>query len=300
MVLSLPPFAAVPPEDYSELLGGLLAGTFIETTEEGKLLLGLEGENLVNHYSFYSVFPGDEEFRVTSNGREIGKINFAPPEGAGLYLGGRSWKVETISHRSGEITVSPGADAGARIWRGGGASTHTRIVRRMREVLSETTSYAYLTPAAAERLTEARRLAGDSGFVGNEFAGGASAEKTFVPLDAPPKGGSQCFLLPWLGTRGMRTLTVFLRKKETRDALLISDLEEENPYTLKITSGQEIEDFKTELKTLMQTLSSLEGAADPRRIPLADKYDYLLPQRLLEKQYAANMLDREELALLEL
>jgi ATP-dependent Lhr-like helicase len=289
-VLSLPPFGGILPEDYSELLDSLLSGGFIETTEEGTLLPGLEGESLVNHYSFYSVFPGEEEFRVTYNGREIGKINFTPPEGSGIYLGGRSWKVLSIGYRNGEITVSPGTDAGARIWRGGPGSTHTRVVRRMRTVLAETTSYPYLTPAAARRLDEARRLSGENGF----------AENAFAPAGVSGKGDAQFFFLPWLGTRGMRTLTVFLRKRENRESLCVTGLEEENPYALKFTTGMELESFKAELKTMIQNLQSVEGLADPRRIPLADKYDYLLPQRLLEKQYAANMLDREELLLLDL
>jgi ATP-dependent Lhr-like helicase len=284
-VLSLPPFAKIPPEDYSELLAGLLSGDIIETTEEGKLLPGLEGENLVNHYSFYSVFPGDEEFRVTSNGREIGKINFAPPEGGGIFLGGRTWKVLSVSYRKGEITVSPGTDAGAKIWRGGPGSTHTRVVRRMRRVLEEPAAYPYLTPAAAQRLDEARRLSAENGFT----------ETAFIPAGVSGKGEPRYFFLPWLGTRGMRTLTVLLRKKENRERLGITFLEEENPYALKFAAALETEQFKTELKILIQNLYSLEGLADPRRIPLADKYDYLLPQRLLEKQYAANMLDKAEL-----
>jgi ATP-dependent Lhr-like helicase len=284
-VLSLPPFAGIPPEDYSELLGGLLSGGIIETTEEGTLLPGLEGESLVNHYSFYSVFPGDEEFRVTSGGREIGKINFAPPEGGGIYLGGRSWKVVSVSFRNGEITVSPGTDAGAKIWRGGPGSTHTRVVRRIRGILAETADFSYLTPAAARRLGEARQLSVENGFT----------ENTFAPAGVCEKGAARFFFLPWLGTRGMRTLTALLRKKENRETLGITFIEEENPYALKFTTALEIGNFKTELKIMIQNLHSAGGLADPRRIPFADKYDYLLPQRLLEKQYAANMLDREEL-----
>jgi hypothetical protein len=33
---------------------GLMSGGLIEKTGEGKIILGLEGERIVNHYSFYS------------------------------------------------------------------------------------------------------------------------------------------------------------------------------------------------------------------------------------------------------
>ncbi|MDR1210787.1 MAG: DEAD/DEAH box helicase, partial [Spirochaetaceae bacterium] len=104
-VLTLPPFARIPQEDYRELLLRLISLEYIQKTEEGKLLLGLEGEFLVNHYSFYAVFPDEAEYRVLRDGQELGTVNFLPPEGGALALAGRYWQVRGFDAAHREIYV---------------------------------------------------------------------------------------------------------------------------------------------------------------------------------------------------
>jgi ATP-dependent helicase Lhr and Lhr-like helicase len=43
----------------------------IEQTSDGLLLLGPNGEKLVEHYSFYAVFQTPEEYRLISGGKEL-------------------------------------------------------------------------------------------------------------------------------------------------------------------------------------------------------------------------------------
>ncbi|MDR2663874.1 MAG: DEAD/DEAH box helicase, partial [Treponema sp.] len=77
-VLALPPFEQIGSGDFRLLAGWLRNCGMIQKTPEGRLILGLEGEGIVNRHSFYSVFPGEETFRVILEGREIGTVNFAP------------------------------------------------------------------------------------------------------------------------------------------------------------------------------------------------------------------------------
>ena len=46
----------------------------VEQAPDGTLLLGPQGERLVEHYSFYAVFQSTEEFRVVAGGRQIGSL----------------------------------------------------------------------------------------------------------------------------------------------------------------------------------------------------------------------------------
>ena len=283
-VLQLPVFRKINPEDYLRLLRSLLEENYIEKTGEGKIILGLAGERIVNHYSFYSVFPDEEEFRVSFGGRELGKVNFIPPEGAILLLGGKSWQVDTLDLRGRLIAVSPGTGEGGRIWRGGSSSLHTRIVRRMRRVLEESTIYPYLTGSAEKRLREARDLARAAGFL----------QGIFIPIKSG-EAENIFLLVPWLGSRGMRSLSLVLQKKEYREILKIQRHETEDHYGFRIVTKLGMEDFRTEIGQLISGLDDPESLIDSGRIPYTDKYDYLLPPELLVKQYCANMLNLAEL-----
>ena len=280
-ILSLPPFAKIPAKDYRELLLCLKLGDYIQRTEEGKYILGLEGERIANHFSFYSVFPDEDEFRVLFMGRELGKINFIPPEGSGIVLAGKNWKVTDLGLRNREIRVIPGTESGARVWRGGSSSLHAKVVQRMKQVLSEKTDYLYLTEAAASRLNEGRIFAEEN--IGNSlFLKNESGENVF-------------YFLPWLGSRGMRTLSLLMQNRTNREVLKISQINQENQFVFRICSEYPQDDFSAELKSIIKNLKNPESLPDKNRIPLTDKYDYLLPQHFLIKQYAANMLDAGEL-----
>jgi ATP-dependent Lhr-like helicase len=94
----------------------------IEQAKDGLLLLGPMGETLVSHYSFYAVFQTPEEYRLISDGRELGTLpvdNMVAP-GMMLIFSGRRWLVQEVDDRAKVILVTPqgrhptdfGGDAG--------------------------------------------------------------------------------------------------------------------------------------------------------------------------------------------
>ncbi|MDR2185565.1 MAG: DEAD/DEAH box helicase [Treponema sp.] len=278
-VLALPPFTRIAADDFKELIRHLTAGGYIQITGEGSLLLGLEGEGIVNNFGFYGVFPGEETYRVMAGERELGTVHFLPAGGSSLVLAGRYWQVETVDFLRREIYVVPGKAGTERIWRGGGADMHRRIAERMKRVLTEDEDYPYLSKQARRRLTEARSYAARRG----------DLDAGCIP------GEDGILLLPWLGSRGMRTLTALLQNREYRKALGIFSCCREQELIFHIRSELDLPGFKGTLRKLILGLDSPESLLEPGKIPLTDKYDYLLPQGLLLKQYAANMLDLDEL-----
>jgi ATP-dependent Lhr-like helicase len=285
-VLTLPPFALVPAEDYRELLLRLISLDYIQKTEEGKLLLGLEGECLVNHYSFYAIFPDETEYRVLRDGQELGTVNFLPPEGGALALAGRYWQVRGFDAAHREIYVKSAAEGGKNVWRGSGAEIHTKIVRRMRRVLAEDTAYPYLSKRARERLLAARAHARLWGICGDPFIS-VGADKT-----------PAFFFIPWLGTRGLRTFQAIFQNENYRNNLGMAWYYRKNDYALALGLKIPLPSFRKALAGLLDELSFGDtppsDLTDPARIPMTDKYDYLMPPRLLAKQYAAHMLDPAE------
>jgi ATP-dependent Lhr-like helicase len=286
-VLSLPPFSGISREDYRDLLRGLIEKDYIEETGEKTLIIGLAGEPVLSHYSFYAIFPEESEFRVTHGGKELGTVHFLTPEGSALALAGRYWRVEGFDPRNREIYVNPAEEGGNNVWRGNGAELHPRIAARMRQVLAGDALYPYLSPQARTRLTDARLYARNRGLPGEVLL------KT---------GTDGFFLIPWLGSRGMRTLLVILENREIKKRLGLRRLCRENEYLCRINSDLPAPAFRETLGDILAELDAPEKGPQellppPDKIPLIDKYDYLLPPRLLLKQYALNMLDMGEIRL---
>jgi ATP-dependent Lhr-like helicase len=284
--LSLAPFLGVSLDDYRALLGSLEAHDYIEKTAEGGLILGLEGEYAVNHYSFYPVFPGEAEYKVIHGGRELGTVNFLPQPESRLALGGKYWQVESFDQKRGEIYVIPAPDGGERVWRGSGAEIHTRIVRTMKQILLEEKDYPFLSGTARLRLAAARHYGRENGLVRE----GPLTREALLPDD---QGGF--YLIPWTGSRALRTLLTVLQYREYQKPLGLTSVFRVNEYALNIKTSLPPEAFWNTLLELAAEEREPRSLLEGTKIPLADKYDYLLPPELLVKQYGANMLDPGEL-----
>jgi ATP-dependent Lhr-like helicase len=287
-MLSLPPFntkcsaaCGLGGEDFSILLTYLERCGIIQKTEEGNLLLGLEGERIVNRHSFYPIFPGDDEYRVLEEGREIGRVNFVPSPGSVIAVGGISRLVKSIDGLRREIWVSEtAAEGGGKLWRGVRGSIHSRVSGGVKNILAGERVPPYLSPQARTVLERGRRKARALDLLA----------KPLLPLE----GGF--LIVPWLGSAGLRTLETLLKKPAVRKNLRISFLGWESDFSLLAETNVPGAEFAAGLaEACRKTLQAEPGAENPSLIPdpipYTDKYDHLLPPALLEKQYAANMLD---------
>lgn len=280
-ILSLPPFAHVSKEDYKTLLLGMLQNDFIEKTETGGLIVGLAGERLTGSFKFYAVFKDSEDYTVRCGSDEIGTITTPPPVGDRFALAGRVWEVEELDLPSKIIYVKSVSGKMEISWPGDYGEIHTRILQRMRRVLSEEAVYPYLKPNAAERLRVARETAKKTGMLSSSL----------VHL-----GGYTWCLFPWLGTRSFRTLRKLIGKY--RSELGISAIDYEGCYyiTFRMERGNGY-DLLTSLAYHAREegidLNELSGAGET---PVFDKYDDFVPASLLRKAYAADKLRRDELA----
>jgi ATP-dependent Lhr-like helicase len=130
----------------------------IEQTEGGLLLLGQTGERLVEHYSFYAVFKTPEEYRLVSNGRDLGTLpidNILSP-GMMLIFSGRRWLVQEIHDREKVILVKPAKAGVPPVFGGDPGEIHDKVIARMFDVLESDTKPLYMDDKALEMLEEAR------------------------------------------------------------------------------------------------------------------------------------------------
>jgi ATP-dependent Lhr-like helicase len=281
-ILALPPFVHVSKEDYRTLLVDMVNRDFLELTEEKGLIVGLAGEKLLRSFQFYAVFKDSEDFTVRATGEngtaeEIGTITTPPPVGDRFALGGRVWEVDELDIQRKLLYVHPIAGKMEVSWPGEAGEIHTKILRRMREVLREDTVYPYLKENAAHRLAVARHLARNTEI----------CERSLIHL-----GGSSWCLFPWLGTRGFRTLRRILTANARE--LGVSGIEYDGCCYLKFHLEGDGRRFVKQLSGIAQRGVQAQTLVFPSEMPVFDKFDALLPPALLRSAYAVDRLAPEE------
>jgi len=274
-VLTLYPFRHVTQDQYRDLLRHLLEIDHLEQTETGGLIVGLGAEKLVNDYRFYATFEDAEAFQVRDNSREIGTIQGAPPPGERFMLAGHTWEVLEVTQDKRIIFVKRVKGAAPVLWSGSGGMLHDRVLQRIRLILQEDKDYGYLQPRAQQRLTEARQLARRSNLT----------ERSILDL-----GGDRFMIVPWQGTRIVRTLVMMLEHTGTKV------LNDNTPFYFEISKPLSTpNDVQHDFKALASAVpAAQEIARDLAKEGLIqNKYDRLVPEPLLREAIAVDVLDVE-------
>ncbi len=276
-VLTLKSFHRITQEDYKVLLRHLIETGHIQRTEEGGLIVGLAGERQVNSFKFYAVFQESEEYTVRCGSQELGTLVMPPPTGEKIAIAGHVWVVEEVDHKrklvycelvKGKVPAYFGMCPG---------DINTKVLQRMKQVLSEERSYPYLMKNAAVRLLHARNTALHS-FLTRE---------PLIHL-----GGQMWCLLPWLGSYAFLAMERFLKIK-CANRLGLTGLDSCRPYYMQFTMKASKEEFYKVLhEEINKNFDALELVYE-REVPVFEKYDEFLPAELVRKGFAYGILDLE-------
>ena len=278
-VLSLSPFSRVDADDFKVLLHHLLETDHIERTETGGLIVGLAGERVTNNFRFYGVFVESEEYTVRSESQELGTVVSPPPVGEKLAIAGAVWTVEEIDHKRRLVYVTQVKGKVPAYFGECPGDINTRILERMREVLTEQRSYPYLRGNAAARLLHARFVAREAGV-----------------LDAPlvNLGGDTWVLFPWLGTYAFIALERVMKLRLPAE-LGIKGMDVCRPFYIQFRMKASGEVFLSALAdAVAQEFDPIE-LVYPDEVPVFDKYDEYLPPELVRKGFAEGVLDLDGL-----
>lgn len=276
-VLTLNYFHRISQEDYKLLLKHLVEKDHIQRTENGGLIVGLTGERIVNSFKFYAVFQENEEFTVRCGSHELGTIVKPPPPGDKIALAGRVWIVEEVDTKrhlvycdqvKGKVPAFFGLCPG---------DIHTKILERMKQVLTEDKSYPYLLKNAAARLEQARHISKNS-------------DLTNRPLIC--LGGDMWCFFPWVGTYSFFAAERILKLK-CANRLGIRGLDSYRPYFIRFTMESTPEEFFRVLKEEANALSDPMELVYPNEVPVFEKYDQYVPDQLVKKGFAYGILDIE-------
>lgn len=271
------PFQNVSVENFKILLVHMGKTELITQLGSGELVLGLLGEKLTNHYSFYAVFKTPEEFRIICGTKSLGAlpVDSLVLEGQHIVFGGKRWKVNDIDSEKRVIYVEHAKGGKPPKFGGTGLNIHDVVRQEMFQILKDgdyrisvgDLKVDFADSAARELFNESVRYFED-------------AQLSREPL---LQVGNITYIFPWLGDKVVNTIV----------ALLIQHGFEAGAYTGVI----EVE--KASLESVRSTLLKLASTELPTETELAqqvlekriDKFDEFLPESILSVGYGAKAFD---------
>lgn len=245
-------FKQIERSEIDEILKHLIEIDFLEKLQH-EVIIGVEGEKVVNSRDFYSVFKTEENFKVVSAGNTIGEIPFSPQiiEDENILLSAKIWKIKFVDHKAKKIEVIPTKDGKKPMFFGGGATIHQRIREKMFEVLYSNTDYDFLDQPSCDETEILRK----------DFS---VFNITDLQSDRPLLTAEKHLqLFTFTGTRINRTIQLLLNTAGIKNTLddSSSSFDIEVPKQELISKWSYLSflltDFDTHISTLLQTNPAL-------------------------------------------
>lgn len=144
--------------EINEIVNHLIQIDYLEKLQN-EVIIGVEGEKIVNSRDFYSVFKTEENFKVVSAGNTIGEVPFSPQivVDANILLAAKIWKIKFIDFKSKKIEVIPAKDGKKPTFYGSGAIIHPQIRVKMFEVLCDKNDYEFLDQPSCDEIETMRK-----------------------------------------------------------------------------------------------------------------------------------------------
>ncbi|WP_289661669.1 DEAD/DEAH box helicase [Flavobacterium panacagri] len=150
-------FNDIESKDIEEILNHLIAIDLFEKLRD-EVIIGIEGEKIVNNRDFYSAFTVEDNFKVVNAGIKIGEIPLTPQirEDENILLAAKIWKIIFVDFKAKKIEVKPANDGKKPLFFGGSGMVHPRIRNKMFEILYQDQKITELNEEALDELDEMR------------------------------------------------------------------------------------------------------------------------------------------------
>jgi ATP-dependent helicase Lhr and Lhr-like helicase len=262
------PFQSVDQAMFMKLLRCLGQQELIQQSEDGSLLIGVKGDRIVNHYSFYSAFATPQEYRILHEGKSLGTLplNIPLTQDALFIFAGKRWQALTVDDFKRVVEVAPAGTGKLPKFSGGSGQVHDRIRQEMYRVYSSDTVPSFLDAAGQRLLSEARANFAESGL-----------DRTSVLEE-----GKHTLLFCWQGDIVINTIMVQLQArglKVCREDLALS-VRKIARDELVMHLGELLDDGPADAVELAATVSN----------KLNEKHDLFLSEELRCLDYAASYL----------
>ena len=271
------PFQQVTVDHFKQLLTQMGKDELLTQLSSGELVLGLQGERLVSHYTFYAVFKTPEEFRVVASGKTLGTlpIDTMILVDQHIVFGGKRWKVVDIDTDKKVINVERAKGGEPPKFGGSGMGIHD-VVRQ--EMFSIYRDGDYRIAAGGSKMDFLDDMARDL------FAEGLGLFND-LNIDSEPvvQQGQYVYVFPWLGDKVVNTLVALLTRQGYQACAFAGVIEIE-----KADAKQVRNDLLSLLDGQLPSATELAALVPEKEI---EKYDEYLPEALLEEGYGRRAFD---------
>ena len=271
-VLTLGCFRQISQDDYRQLLAYLVNIEQLERTERGGVIIGKEGEKVVNSHKFLTVFISTDYLLVKDENRTIGTVDKVYPVGVRFALAGIAWETVEVNEKSKVIFVKRVPGISLVDWDVDfDVDLHTVLVRKIRSVLLSDDDYPYLSERCRDRLFEIRFIARNSGILDNMVT--QLSDRKFA-------------IFPLVGTRQLFTLHY---------ALLHRGFKSKLPWIscvfLEVLFSGTVEELESAIYDILRSELNLYDLPLPEKVQVRGKYNEFVPEDLLRKQFIEDYLD---------
>ncbi|MFV8337155.1 DEAD/DEAH box helicase [Flavobacterium sp. RSP29] len=248
---------------------------------QNEVIIGIEGEKIVNSRDFYSVFTIEENFKVVNAGNRIGEIPYSPQvkEDENILLAAKIWKIQFVDLKAKKIEVIPAKDGKKPKFSGGGGIVHRKIREKMYEILFSDETFEVLNQTSSDELEEMRR----------DFSiFDVRSTELQRPLLVTEK---KLFLYTFTGTKINRTLQLLFDTVEIRSVL------DDSSSLFDIKASKE--EFISKWELLTNTISTIDVSITkhleehPESLSLS-KWGVYLPQQFQIELMKRNYFDIEQ------
>ncbi len=258
-------FSNVTVNLFLNLLKDLGKGDVIRQIDNGQIVIGPVGEDIISDKEFYAAFTTYPELEIVNqqNGEHVGFILPFIRVGSCIVFGGKKWTVKEIDYKAEKAFVTPYEYGVLPKFLGDSSEIDRIIVHKMKEVYLSDDTYPYLDKNALECLHKARMF-----FKQNNLDKGECYY------------GDENVILTWAGTIINKTIGLISK------LYLDKTIGFNHIFLNKLTK----EDIKEILKKPKPQAVSLCPFL-MRYGKELNKFDYLLSDKLLDIEYASMNLD---------
>lgn len=271
-------FKKVTIAHFKALLSQMGELQLITQLTSGELVLAINGEKLVDHYTFYAVFKTPEEYRVLHQGKSLGTLPIDSMVLATEHIvfGGRRWKIIELDSEKKLIVVKPAKGGSPPNFSGGaGVLVHDKVRQEMYKIYQKGDYKINLGKAKIDFLDGAAR---ELFFEGLSYFRNAKLEHSYLFSH-----GQHVYIVPWKGDKIVNTLAMFLLRERYKVSCYGGIIEIENSSEFDVQSA--LKKIATDKVTTESDLAQLI------RDKITEKYDHLLPETLLLDGYGVKTFD---------
>lgn len=151
-------FKEIAQHEIMEIIDHLISTNMLEKLRQ-EVIIGVEGEKIVNSRDFYSSFITEDDFKVINQGTTIGEIPYSPQiiEDENILLAAKIWKITLVDYKAKRIEVVAAKDGKPPRFSGAAGIIDTQIREKMLEILLSDCKYTFLDQSSMDELIEMRR-----------------------------------------------------------------------------------------------------------------------------------------------